>query len=108
MWGTTGSRWCERSDWQDYYHSEFRGFNAVYITSPAGDLTADYYFSTKGWGTPESDGGNYNAGHPYQEDVYQGSQVADSWLLSRTTNTYTGPSVNSCNGTYSSVYPHVK
>ena len=49
-------------DWTDYYHAEYRGFNYVYITSSAGNLTADHYVSTEGWGTPQSDGANYNSG----------------------------------------------
>src|SRR6266571_4191401 len=101
-----GDNWFPNGDgdWQDYYHSEFRGFNAVYITSPASDLTADYFFSTKGWGTPQSDGGNYNAGHLYQEDIYSGNAVVDTNLLRRTTSTHTS-NPNTCNGTYNSVYP---
>ncbi len=85
-------------DWMDFYHGEYHGFNTVYTTSPAGDLTVDSYFSTKGWGTYETDGGNYNSGSLYQEDIYQGNAAVDSALVQRTINTYTGPDNNSCNG----------
>ncbi|MEO6893364.1 MAG: hypothetical protein ABI324_30635, partial [Ktedonobacteraceae bacterium] len=85
-------------DWMDFYHGEYHGFNVVYTTSPAGDLTVGSYFSTKGWGTYETDGGNYNSGSMYQEDIYQGNAAVDSALVQRTINTYTGPDNNSCNG----------
>ncbi|MDQ2716106.1 MAG: hypothetical protein M3Z08_14465, partial [Chloroflexota bacterium] len=85
-------------DWMDFYHGEYHGFNVVYTTSPAGDLTVDSSFSTKGWGTYETDGGNYNSGSLYQEDIYQGNAAIDSALVQRTINTYTGPDNNSCNG----------
>ncbi len=85
-------------DWQDYYHSEFHGFYGVYITSPAGDLTTDYYASTEAWYTPNSNSGNYNSGQLYEEDIYKGNQVSDSALLRKTVNTHTGGTgyYNSC------------
>ncbi len=96
-------------DWQDYYHGEFRGFNIVYITNPEGDLTADYYYSTEAWYTPESDGPNYNAGALYQEDSYWGNQVTDSLIQRRVQNWYPGvpgpgSGINSCNGLLNPTY----
>ena len=43
-----GYGWIPNSgtDWQSFYHGEFRGFGTVLITSPAGDLTVDHYAST--------------------------------------------------------------
>ncbi len=91
------------SDWQDYYHSEFHGFNVVAITSPSKDLTVDSYFSTEGWATPNSNSGNYNSGHLFEEDVYEGNAAVDSALLSKTVNTYT-LNPNSCMGLLNPVY----
>lgn len=86
------------TDWQDYYHEEFRGFNIAYITSPAGNLTADYYYTAEGWYTPATDALNYNGGRLYQEDTYWGNQVSDNALLTRAVSTYTGTGnlPNSC------------
>ncbi len=94
---------AQDTDWQDYYHSEFHGFNVVAITSPAKDLTVDSYFSTEGWGTPNSNSGNYNSGHLFEEDVYAGNAAVDSALLSKKVNTYT-LNPNSCIGVLSPVY----
>ncbi len=93
-------------DWRDYYHGEFRGFQAVYTTSPAGDLTADNYYSTEGWGSPQSNSGNYNSGSLFQEDVYSGNSTGGP-LLRTTFNQYTGNhgNPNSCDGSQSSIYP---
>ncbi len=96
-------------DWQDYYHGEFRGFNIVYTTNPEGDLTADYYYSTEAWYTPESDGPNYNAGALYQEDSYWGNQITDSLIQRRVQNWYPGvpgpgSTINSCNGQLNPTY----
>src|SRR6185312_7302354 len=97
-------------NWHNYYDSDFRGFNVVYIVSPANNLTDDYYFSSDGWWTPESNGPNYNAGQLYQQDIYQGT----STLLQETDIDYTGvgdtPSgntystINSCNGNLNAIY----
>lgn len=87
------------SDWLDYYHGEYRGFNVVYTVSPANNLKVDSYYSTEGWNTSEADGANYNGGHLYQEDIYSGNVAIDAALLRRTVNTYTGTSTkypNSC------------
>lgn len=85
--------------WKDYFHGDFVGFNVVYTTSPAKNLKADYYYTTEGWGTYASDAANYNSGQLYQSDIYQGSQMLDSALLTRSTNTLTGEGGNatSCN-----------
>jgi len=93
------------NDWQDYYHGEFRGFQTVYTTSPAGDLTADSYFSSEGWGTPESNSGNYNNAYLFEEDVYSGNSTSGP-LLRQTKNQYTGSNgyANSCNGLLNIVY----
>ncbi len=93
------------ADWQDYYHGEFRGFQTVYTTSPAGDLSADSYFSSEGWGTPESNSGNYNNAFLYEEDVYSGNSTSGP-LLRQTKNQYTGSNgyPNSCNGLLNIVY----
>jgi RHS repeat-associated protein len=96
------------SDWQDYYHSEFRGFATVYIVNPAGNLTVDQYMSTEGWGTPESDGSNYTGGQLYQQDVYQGTSQAASTLLRETDTNYVGiwgyASLNGCDTSLTTIY----
>lgn len=94
------------NDWMDYYHSEFHGFNVVYTTSPAQNLTVDYYYSTEGWNTVQGHAGNYLSGSMYQEDIYQGNQVDDSQLLRRTVNNYAGANgtYNACNGNFSGTY----
>ena len=86
----------------------FKGFNGVFITSPEGNLTTDYYFSTEGWGTAESDGPNALSGLLYEEDTYWGNQAAN-WALMRQTQNYyggTGPfaGMNICNGKLSPQY----
>ena len=101
-------------DWQDYYHAEPRGFNIVYITSPSGDLTVDYYFASEGWWTPETDGINYNSGQLYQEDIYQGHVETPSALLQETDNYYTNvgnvptgnaySGITTCNSAESALY----
>jgi RHS repeat-associated protein len=94
----TGSK-LKDTDWADFYHSQYRGFQQVAVLSPAGDLTANQYYSTEGWYTPNGDAPNYNAGSLYQQDVYQGSTPSASADLQRTANTYTGFSdTNSCYG----------
>ncbi len=107
--GYNGTTDQQGADWADYYHAEFRGFNGVFITSPEGNLTTDYYFSTEGWNTPESDGGNYNRGELYEEDVYWGNQASSGSLLQQTKNYYSGVSgpfstINSCNGDLNPTY----
>jgi RHS repeat-associated protein len=92
-------------DWKDYYHSEFRGFAAVYITSPAGDLTADHYYSTAGRFTDATKATNYNSGQLYEEDVYEGNQESDSALLKQTVNTYAGEGPhNACRSDLNQIY----
>ncbi|GCE11998.1 hypothetical protein KTT_18570 [Tengunoibacter tsumagoiensis] len=117
--GYNGTSTTPDGDWVDYYHAEFRGFDAVYITSPAGHLTADYYFSTEGWYTPELDGNNYNAGHLRQEDLYWGNGPSipgalnlytlasrNNQILQETVNKYAGSGTwNSCAGNLQGVYP---
>jgi len=103
-WTPKGNTGNIDGDWIDYYHSEFRGFNVVYTTSPAGDVTADSYASTEGWATLQGNSGNYTAGNLYEEDVYNGSNTSGV-LLSKTVNTYAGNgTTNACNGNYSGVY----
>jgi len=102
------------SDWRDYYHSEFRGFDVIYTVLPdQQEQKADYYFSTEGWGTPQSDGTKYNSGQLYQEDIYQGSSETASTLLSETLNDYAGvsmfsgnpyQSLSACETTLSAIY----
>ncbi len=81
-----GDNWYPKNDgdWQDYYHSEFRGFGQVWTLSPANDLTVDTYYSTEGWNTPASDGANYDSGQMQEEDVYQGGNYQDTKLLRKT------------------------
>jgi RHS repeat-associated protein len=88
--GSTGTTLQRDKDWQDYYHSEYRGVNVVYTISPANDLTVDYYFSTEGWGTAESNGANYNGGQRYQRDVYRGPVLDSAALLQETLTDYAG------------------
>ena len=100
-------------DWLDYYHTEFRGFNTVYITSPSGDLTVENYVTTEGWWTSPSDGVNANSGQLYQQDVYQGNSPTPGALLRETVNYYAGASVpagnpypsTGCETAASPVYP---
>ena len=88
----TGYTWYPQGegDWQDYYHGEFHGFSWVYITSSAGDVTAQNYASTEGWGTAEGYSGNYTSGQLYEQDVYKGGTVDPNKLYSKTLNTYAG------------------
>jgi hypothetical protein len=88
----TGYTWYPsgEGDWQDYYHGEFHGFTEVYVTSPAGDLTAQNYASTEGWNTAEGFSGNYTSGQLYETDVYSRGTVDPNKLLSLTLNTYAG------------------
>ncbi len=96
-------------DWLDYYHSEFRGFAEVDITSPSGDLTVQHYASTFGWDTPQDDQQNYASGSLLDQEVYQGSSTTT--LLQETQNIdggynwWDGTSTwNSCNGDYNGIY----
>ncbi|HLG63995.1 MAG TPA: RHS repeat-associated core domain-containing protein [Ktedonosporobacter sp.] len=96
-------------DWQDYYHSEFRGFNVVYITKPSSDLVAQYYFSTFGLWTNQGASQNYLGGQLYQEDHYWGTQLLDGNLITRQVNQYANQpgfasQHNACNGNFSGVY----
>jgi RHS repeat-associated protein len=92
--------------WQDFYHGEFRGFGEVDIQSPAGDLTVQKFYATKGWDSSQSDSANYLAGQLYQEDVYQGGNADASKLLKRTVNSYAGTNstATSCASGYVSGY----
>jgi hypothetical protein len=101
----------EDSNWQDYYDSEFHGFYNVAITSPARNLTEQYYYSTEGWGTAGSNSGNYNSGAMFQQDIYDGTNATNP-PTQETITQYTGnnqfsssTSYNSCNGNLSPVYP---
>lgn len=87
---TPSNNGSKDNDWQDYYHSEYRGFATVYITTAAGNLTSDHYYTTRGRFTPGVKSGNYNTGQVYEEDIYQGNQENDSALLKQTLNTYAG------------------
>jgi len=91
------------TDWADYFHDEYQGFNQVYITSPANDLTVDSYYSTEGWKTPGSDYQNFEGASLYEEDVYSGNSPTTTALLSTTTYTYANNS-NACRST-SQTYP---
>ncbi len=98
----------------NYYDAEFRGFNVVYITTPANNLVVDAYFSTDGWWTPESNGANFNGGQRYEEKIYQGPNESESALLKETFDYYAGvgdtPSgnpysgINTCNTGLSMTY----
>ncbi len=79
------------SDWQDYYHAEFRGFAELFKTSPAGDLTVSFYFSTEGWNKPATDPQDYNGGQLQLQEIYQGGNQDSTKLLSQTLNIYPGP-----------------
>ena len=87
-----GFGWIPNSstDWQDFYHGEFRGFGTVLITSPAGDLTTQYYAATWGWDSPASDPRNYLAGQLLEEDSYQGPYINGTKLIAKTTSSYGG------------------
>ena len=61
------------TDWQDYYHAEYRGFAEVFQTSPAGNLTVSFYFSTEGWNKPATDPQDYNGGQLQLQETYQGA-----------------------------------
>jgi RHS repeat-associated protein len=110
--GCVGDSWIPPTDndWMDFYHTEFRGFAEVDITSPSGDLTVQHYASTLGWGTQQSSQHNYTAGSLLDQEVYQGSQTSDP-LLAEVQNIYAGfnewngvSTYNSCNGNYSGIY----
>ena len=77
----------------------------VYTSSPAGDLTADSYYSSENWASPESNSGNYNAGSLFQEDVYSGNSTSGPELR-KTFNQYTGTNgyTNSCEAGLSNTY----
>ncbi len=86
-----GDNWLPKgdTDWQDFFHGEFRGFAQVWTLSAAKDLTVGSYYSTEGWNTPSTDGANYNAGQLYETDSYNGS---GSTLLSKTQTVFAGMS----------------
>lgn len=93
------------SDWADFYHGEYHGFEDVSTVSPANDLTVAAYFSTDGWWTPAGNAGNYNAASLYEADSYSGPTALDARLLRKTVNDYTGiSSNNSCYGTLNLTY----
>ncbi|HZU69775.1 MAG TPA: hypothetical protein VFA09_21060 [Ktedonobacteraceae bacterium] len=107
-----GDNWIPPSDndFLDYYHSEFRGFAYVDITSPSNDLTVQQYASTDGWGTQEGFPHNYTSGALDYQYVYQGNSSSGP-LLQETENIYAGypwwdnsNTANSCNGNYSGIY----
>ncbi len=86
-----GDNWIppSDSDWEDFYHAQFQGFNTVDIVSPADDLTVQSYFSTDGWNTSSGYGGNAFAGDLAQEDIYQGPSSSGPHLVN-ITNNYAG------------------
>ena len=86
-----GDNWMPKgdTDWQDFFHGEFRGFAQVWMLSAANDLTVGSYYSTEGWDTPSTDGANYNAGQLYETDSYTGS---GSTVLSKTQTVFAGMS----------------
>jgi RHS repeat-associated protein len=87
----TGDNWWPEgdTDWEDFYHSQFQGFNLVDTISPAGDLTVDNYYSTDGWDTPSTYPNNVYAGDLTHQDVYQGNG-SSAVHLSETINSYGG------------------
>ncbi|HEU5376574.1 MAG TPA: RHS repeat-associated core domain-containing protein [Ktedonobacteraceae bacterium] len=88
-----GYTWLPPSDsnWMNYYNGQFMGFAAVYITSPAGDLTVQHYTGTNRWGSSDSDPLNYLAGQLLDEEVYSGNSTTGP-LLQQITNAYAGQS----------------
>ena len=112
--GYSGGNQSMDGDWADYYHAQFRGFNVIYTTSAANNLSVSAYFSTAGWFTDEANGANYNGGQQYEEKVYQGPNEADSALLTQTLNYYTGvgdtptgnaySGINTCNNDFPVIY----
>ena len=99
---TVGDNWIPSGDtnWLNYfYDGAFKGFAAVNILSPSGDLTVNHYYGTEGWGTPPTDLINYASGSLTEQDVYSGSSTTGP-LLEQTINAYGGASgsntVTSC------------
>ena len=88
-----GDNWLASgdTDWQDYYHAEFRGFAEVFQTSPASDLTVSFYFTTEGWNKPATDPQDYDAGQLQVQEMYQGGSQDSTKLLSKTRTIYPGP-----------------
>jgi hypothetical protein len=88
-----GDTWQPDDDanWADYYDGEFRGFSAVYITSPSGDLTVEHYPSNHGWGSAATDPINYLSSQLLDEEIYSGNSTGGP-LLQQTVNTYAGES----------------
>ncbi len=95
-----GDNWLPSGDgdFRDYYHAEYEGFAQVWTTSPAGDLSVGYYYTSEGWYTPWSDYQNYEGGTLYQQEQYSGNSYNAANLLARTTETYANNS-NACRST---------
>ncbi len=96
-----GDNWIpttSTTDWKDYYDAEYQGFAQVLTTSPSGDLTVGKYYSTDGWYQPWSDYNNFLGANLYEEDVYSGTSIGASTLLSTTANTY-ATGTNACRST---------
>lgn len=105
-----GYGWMPDNDvnWLAYYDTEFRGFAAVDILSPASDLTVDHYATTEGWQSPPTDADNYLTGTLKDEEIYSGS-LATGPLLQQTVDTYAGDdhggSDGSCDEAVTGTYP---
>ncbi len=93
-----GYEWSPSSDvnWQNYYDAEFRGFSAVYIISPVGDMTVDHYVSTEGFQSSPFDVDNYLTGALLDEEVYSGNLSSGPWLQ-ETDNSYAGQDTSGAN-----------
>ena len=102
-----GYGWIPNSgtDWQDYYHGIFTGFGKVLTISPTGDLTVQNYASTWGWDSSSADSRNYLAGQVLDEEVYQGSNINDANLLTKTMNSYGGQNSTQVACASTSTYP---
>jgi len=103
-----GDEWMPAgsTDVLSYYQSEYHGFSDVYITSPAGDLTDQTYYSNDDWGSLADSFNNYLSGALWKEAVYQGNSTSGPLLLD-ILNTYAGTisgENDSCNGNYSGLY----
>jgi RHS repeat-associated protein len=98
-----GDNWLPSGDgdWQDFDHQEYEGFAQVLITSPAGDLTVQDYYSTAGWNTVWSysngfpAGINFLGGSMYEEDFYSGNAAVSGALLQSVTSIY-ATGTNAC------------
>jgi RHS repeat-associated protein len=93
------------SNWVSFYDQEFRGFAAVYTTSPSDNLHAQYYAATAGMWTDSPDFFNYAAGQLLRDEYYQGATPDPTRLIQETINTYAGQIyTNTCDGRLAPVY----